>query len=232
MTKNYKDLMVSISDHYGNCLKDRIAGNEKMDIDEIDRPKGFVEIYEINEDGKQLLGKHNLVVYLGREWLISRAFNYQNANITPTYEEYISWFGIGNGGCPIGDPLTPVSPTNEDSDLDNSIMINETDVLCADYRATWDSADVEATGYYKHPFDSLTFEQDSDNYNRWLIMKVSTTIGAGDANGYNLSEAGLFTSESNAGGYIGHFNLYARVTFPTIVKNSSRQLLFVWYVYF
>lgn len=221
--KNDKDLLISVSDFYGNCLADRVSGKR----DEIERPKGFVEIYEINEDDdKKLIGKHNLVVYLGREWLISRAFNYQNANITPTYDEYISWFGLGDGGCPIGDPLTPVSPANDDSDLDNSIMIDTTSVTYADYRLT------PTEGYYKHPFDSLIFEQDSDNYNRWLIMKVTTTVGAGDANEYNLSEAGLFTSESNVGGYSGNFNLYARVTFPTIVKNSARQLVFVWYVYF
>jgi hypothetical protein len=105
-------------------------------------------------------------------------------------------------------------------------MINATDITYADYRVSPDA------GYYKHPFDSLTFEQDADNYNYWLIIRVATTLGTDDGNGFNINEAGLFTATSSAGGHAGNFNLYARVTFPTIVKTSARQLLFVWYVYF
>jgi hypothetical protein len=222
---NEKDLMVKITDSYSDCLSD--SSNVKVKRNP-DRPKGFVEIYELNNDeDKKLVGKHNLVVYLGREWLISRAFNEINANIIPQPTEFITWFGVGNGGCPIGDPLNPTSPTNLDTDLDNPIMINATDATCADYRLVPD------VGYYKHPFNSsIDFEQDGDNYNYWLIGKVSTTLDADDANGFNLSEAGLYTADSSAGGYAGPFNLYARVTFPSIVKTSARQLLFIWYIYF
>jgi len=221
---NDKNLKIEITDVY-NGLSDTMSGSDSKR--NYDRPKGFVEIYEVNDDNKEeLIGKHNLVVYQGREWLISRAFNVVNANIIPQPDEYITWFGVGDGGAPIGDPLNPTSPTNLDVDLDNPVMINATDSTCADYRLIPD------VGYYKHPFDSLTYEQDGDNYNYWLIARVSTTLGANDANGFNLNEAGLYTAASDTGGYAGPFNLYARVTFPTIVKNSSRQLLFVWYVYF
>lgn len=220
-----KDLMIEITDKYGeSCLGDKINNLKSSGFG---KPEGFVEIYEVNEDGKKkLIGKPNLVVYLGREWLLSRAFNTVNANITPLPTEFITWFGIGDGGCPIADPLNPTAPTNLDTELSNPVMINATDASYADYRLAPD------TGYYKIPFDSLTFEQDADNYNYWLIMKVETTIGALDGNGFNLNEAGLYTASSNAAGYAGPFNLYARVTFPTIVKSSARQLLFVWFVYF
>lgn len=218
--------LVQVIDYYGNCLSDKVKGEQSNN--KSNRPKGFVEVFEINKDNKkELISKSNLVVYLGREWLISRAFNIVNPNITPTADEFITWFGVGDGGCPIGDPLTPTSPTSLDTDLDNSVMINATDSSCADYRLVPD------VGYYKKPFDSsIEFEQDGDNYNYWLIGKITTTLGTNDANGFNINEAGLFTAESSAGGYSGQFSLYARVTFPTIVKSSSRQLLFVWYVYF
>lgn len=219
-----KDLTVKITDSYGNCLSDSSTIPRKRDME---RPKGFVEIYETNKEEKQLIGKSNLVVYQGREWLLSRAFNEVNSNIVAQPTEWINWFGVGDGGCPIGDPLNPTSPTNLDSDLDNPIMINATDSTCADYRLVPD------VGYYKHPFNTgLNFEQDGDNDNYWLIGKISTTLGADDANGFNLNEAGLYTASSSGGGYSGLFNLYARVTFPTIVKTSARQLLFVWYIYF
>ena len=65
----------------------------------------------------------------------------------------------------------------------------------------------------------------------WLVLKITTTAGIDDANDERLSEAGLFTAESNAGGYSGTFTLFARVTFPTIIKDSTRRLIFVWYLY-
>lgn len=226
MDQKQKDCIIKITDKYGDCLSDKMVGNSCNKRD--NRPQGFVEIYDISIDNKkELLGKQNLVVYNGREWLISRAFKVKNTMITAGENDFITWFGVGDGGCPIGDPLNPTSPDSTDSDLSNSVMINATDATCADYRLVPD------VGYYKHPFDSdLEFEQDGDNYNYWLIGKVETTISSADANGFNLNEAGLFAAASDAGGYGGPFTLYARVTFPTISKTSSRQLLFVWYVYF
>ena len=219
-----KDMVVKVTDKYSDCLSDRT--NMDPELKNIRRPQGFVEIFEVDKNTKKLIGKHNLVVYLGREWLISSALRTKNDNITPTENEYICWFGLGTGGCPIGDPLNPTAPTVNDTSLENEIMINTSDATCGDYRVT------PVTGYYKHPFDSITYEQDADNYNTWLIARVSTTIGTGDGNGYNLNEAGLFTAESDQAGYSGQFSLYAKVTFPTIVKSSSRQLLFIWYLYF
>ena len=220
-----KDLVINITDKYGDCLSDKVIGESSSNVS--NRPKGFVEIYELTDDGnKKLIGKSNLVVYPGREWLISRAFNEVNSNITSTPTEFITWFGVGDGGCPIGDPLNPTSPNMLDADLSNSVMINATDSTCADYRLVPDA------GYYKHPIDAVTFEQDPDNYNYWLIAKVEPTLSSSDANGYNINEAGLFTAADDSGGYGGPFTLYARVTFPTIVKTFDRQFLFAWYVYF
>jgi hypothetical protein len=220
-----KDMVIKIKDKYGDCLSDSSMGSGLKKSAE--RPKGFVEIYEVDKDTKKLIAKPNLVVFQGREGLLSSAFRTRNVNIAPLEDEFICWFGVGNGGCPIGDPLNPTAPTVEDLDLVSNVMINASDATCGDWRV-----EPEVEGYYKHPFDSVSFEQDPDNYNYWLVGRISTTISNEDANGYNLNEAGLFSAASSAGSYSGHFSLYARVTFPTIVKTDSRQLLFVWYVYF
>lgn len=226
-----KTVEIKITDRYGENLSDGLDRKKRSKPDE--RPKGYVEIYEVSNDGKkELVGKNNLVVYLGREWLVSRAFNSVNSYITPQPDEFITWFGVGDGGCPISDPMDPVSPANTNTDLDNSVMINSTDMHCADYRDPDPDEHPEYKGYYKHPFDEVTFEQDSDNYNRWLLMRVTTTLGASDANTYYINEAGLFTASSENGGYAGPFHLYARVTFPSIMKTNARQLMFVWYVFF
>jgi hypothetical protein len=87
-------------------------------------------------------------------------------------------------------------------------------------------------GYYKIPFDlPPEFEQDSLNDDKWLVLKIVTTVGASYANDKQLSEAGLYTAESSNGGYSGQFTLFSRVTFPSIVKTSDRRLIFTWYLY-
>ena len=215
-------VQVKVGDKYGDtCLKDSvnpISGKDR-------KPEGFVEIYEVEPNGnKHLVGKSNLVLYVGREWIVSRLFNQENLNITPDEDEFITWFGVGSGGAPIGDPLNPSAITSTNTGLASEIGICTPAVNpnCADLR----------TGtYYKHPFDSIEFQQDAANNNQYLIAKVTITLGTDDANGNNINEAGLFTADSSAGGHGGPFNIFSLVTFPTIVKDSSRQIMFMWYIY-
>ncbi len=224
---NKKTFIIESFDSYGDqCFID----SANKDVKSKRSPQGYVEIFEQDINGdKQLVGKSNLVLYKGREWLASRAFNLDNTSIAATNNEFISWFGLGSGGTMAGDPLVPVPPTNNDTDLTAPIMINLTDTACADYQ---DTGIEETTGYYKHPFDSITFEEDNANDNAFLVCKVITTVEANDANNSLLSEAGLFTSESKLGDFEGPFNIFARITFPTIVKSEDRRLIFVWYIYF
>ena len=218
--KNNKDLVIKIKDDCSFCFSDKVGDGSSKPRS----PQGYVEIYEQERDKeKQLVGKHNLVVNMGREWLLTRAFNTNNASITSDRAEFICWLGLGNDGAISGDPFNPIPPTNLDTDLASEVPISTEDVNCGDYH---DGA------YYKHPFDSLTFTQDIDNDNSYLILELVTTVGFDDANDYILNEAGLFTNLTNVGGASAPFHLYSRVTFPSSAKDSSRQLIFVWYIYF
>ena len=215
-----KDLLIRIGDSTREYMNDSI---KKVTNRKKNTPSGFVEIYEVDEENKRnLVSKSNLVVYLGREWLASRIFNVNNVAIDPEGDEWICWFGLGTGGVLPADPFDPVPPTNLDTDLDTPIGINATDATCADFHDGF---------YFKHPVDTVRYEQDVENENRYLIAKAEITIGNDDAVGNHLSEAGLFTANSAAGGTSGPFHLYARVTFPSITKTLTRQLLFVWYIY-
>jgi len=217
-----KETKIVIKDNYGeSCLKDKLNKDGKKDR----KPTGFVEIYEMDEEGeKKLLGKENLVLYQGREWLISRAFNVANVSISPIVpSEFICWLGLGDGGCYGYDPLVPIPPENLDTELNHAIPINTTDTSYADYH---DSA------YHKMPIGTITYEQDPDNNDKYLIAEIVTTVGHDDANGYTLSEVGMYTASSASGGYAGPFHLYAKATFSSILKSSSRVLIFVWFVYF
>ena len=224
-----KDLEVVVTERYGEeCLNDAVVSDKSARGD--GRPQGFVEIYEVDEDGnKKLVGKNNLVLYQGREMLAQRLVNRENVNATPTKDEFVTWFGLGSGGVDPADPFDPVSPVVTDTELNTLVMINATDSSNADYQVA--GGIYPETGYYKKPFDTVEFEADVLNDNKWLILKITTTIGTTDANDKNLSEAGLYSAESSGGGYSGQFSLFARVTFPTIRKVSTRRISFVWYLF-
>ncbi len=210
---------IRIEDIYSQCLSDSF--NKKST--EKRGPIGYVEIWEVDEKGNKILkSKPNLVVYVGREWIGSKIVNIENPYLTTEIAEYISWLGVGDGGCTNADPLDPIPPTNNDTGLTNEVPISATDATCADFHDGF---------YWKHPFDSITFEQDTENDNAWLVLKITTTLGSTDSNGFNINEVGMFTSLSNHPGFGGPFHLYARVTFPTLVKSSTRQFIFVWYIY-
>lgn len=219
--KEPETIMVNIGENYGDsCIDDSVSSVSSKSR----KPEGYVEIYSIDKDGKkQKVGKNNLVVYEGREWIASRIVNVDNPDINTSSPEFISWFGIGDGGTPIGDPLVPNAPSNTMIALSNEVPMNNNDTTCADLR--------ENGYFYKHPFDNVEFQQDESNGNRWLTTKITTTITTQDANGYNLNEAALYISSSKTGGHAGPFSIFSIVTFPSIVKDSTRQLVFYWYLY-
>lgn len=225
--KKIKTTEIEIRDFYGDkCLGDAIQNGGGVR----GKPEGFVEIYEQKEDGeRKLVGKHNLVLYQGREQLIQRMVNFENPAVSSTKDEFLTWFGLGDGGVLPADPFDPIPPILTDTGLYSLAMINATDSSSADYHTVDPSHPEE--GYYKIPFDSVEFEQDSMNDDKWLVVKISTTVGVDDANNYQLSEAGLYTADSSSGGYTGQFTLFSRVTFPSIIKTVDRRLIFRWFLY-
>ncbi|MHA1816163.1 MAG: hypothetical protein ACTSX1_09175 [Candidatus Heimdallarchaeaceae archaeon] len=229
MEKKLETIEIVARDFYGdNCLQDSVGNAVRS---KKGNPQGYVEIYEVDDSGnKKLVGKHNLVLYIGREWLAQRIVNADNSDVTSTKDEFITWFGLGDGGVIPGDPLDPAPPTLTDTDLNSQVMITATDSSAADYHVV--DVDHPEEGFYKIPFDlPPEFEQDSLNDDKWLILKIVTTVGASFANDKQLSEAGLFTAESSLGGYPGPFTIFSRVTFPSIVKTSDRRLIFSWFLY-
>jgi len=216
-----KSIKIVANDFYGdNCLKDNFAKDGSADR----RPEGWVEIYEVDEDGTEILKqKSNLVVYQGREVIAQRMFNI-NSSANGTKDEYITWFGIGSGGVNVGDPFNPTPPVATDTDLSIPIPISNIDPTCADLNGGF---------YYKKPIESFSFEQDTYNDDAWLIVKTVSRVALADCDNAHISEAGLYTSEGGPiANYGGPFHIFSKVTFPTVVKTNTSQLLFIWYIYF
>ena len=196
------------------------------------RPKGYVEIYERNPDGteKQLVGKCNLVVLQGREIIGQKLTNVNNTGAVSQYNEFIYWFGLGTGGVSGADPFDPDPPLSTDTDLTSEVLISTSDAT--------NCSDLVLGTFYKHKIDNVEFEVDPENENAWLITKITITIGIEDSlhsPEYIISEAGLFTCSSNTPGEArsdpSQFHLFARITFPGIVKTNTRELVFLWYIY-
>jgi hypothetical protein len=230
MSKNLKakNFEVIAEERYGdNCLKDSVftTSNDER------RPKGWVEIWEQDPiTGKKiLLSKSNLIVYLGREFVVQRIFDVNNTEATPTQDEFLYWMGFGSGGVNPGDPLVPTPPTLTDINLNSLVMVSATDSSSADWHVV--GGDYPKTGYYKYPFDNVEFERDYNNEDKWLVGKITTTLGTALANGEQISEAGLYSAESRNPGYSGQFSMFARVTFPTLIKTVDRRIIFIWYIY-
>ena len=245
-----KSIEVNISDNQRKNTDDEmVMGNFQ--------PKGRVRIFERKiGDNKLYLVRDtsNLIVYRGRNWLLQRAFNQDLTNREGWKDKYISWFGVGSGGAVGGSPLTPAAPELQNCQLGthgtiddganyvavdgkeyhtfNSTyprFINDPDVTNGDLCTDCTSID---------PDDAQTY-----NCDKFLIGMVKTTIATNEANGgtgdedyQDINEAGLFISESNSLTYpsfgAGSIELFARVCFSTIRKNSNRELLFTWLIYF
>ena len=238
--KKVTEQTIIIKEQYGDiCLSDQIFN----DVSNKRRPEGEVHIFEETIDGKKkILYKSNLVVYTGREMLAQRLVNVDNPLVSSTNEDWLQWFGLGEGGVDPADPLNPTPPIMTDQDLYSPAMISTTtsanyaNPITAGAVRAFDGFVYPLTGNYKKIFDQdpateVTFEIDNLNDNKYLVIKITTTIDDIDANGKQLSEAGLFGAASSTGGYSGNFTMFARVTFPALIKTSDRRLIFVWYLY-
>ena len=205
-------------DYYGQNLKDKVIGVNSPKK----RPAGLVDIYIGNE--KVVSKQSNLTLYMGREQICQRIFNYKNTNIPQELSEFVSWAGLGSGGANLSDPFVPIPPVNNDIGLYHEIPIS---------MSSTDHADLRSDGYYyKKRIQSIEYEPDSDNDNAWLIAKVTLSFDTEEAQDQKINEACLFTCSSNADGATGPFHAFSRITFDTVSKPSGRGMLIIWYLFF
>ena len=191
---------------------------------------GFVTIMD-KDSGEYLIkdkpcdfggtGKNNLIVWNGREIIPQILFNQDRVLDSGQRDLKIRWLSLGVGGADATNVLEAVSPLSEDVELINEYVIDVNDVDYAD-------------GGKKKRFDNqlITYEQDPENGNRYLVVKVTTTIKYTDALGADLSEFALWFSNGDTPQTATIFELFARVSMSTIRKCEDRELIILWYIYF
>jgi len=245
-----KKINVEFKDSERNNLGDSFGGPKKDQTSSF--MKGRFQIHEKMVGDKKLYlveDTENLIVYRGRNWLMQRAFNKDITSRANWRTKFVSFLGIGEGGTPIGQPLTPTAPDLTDYGMggDGSTQLefggpsgnvvvgldaNEYHRFDTGYpwlshdQAVTDLGGLDGTCTQLDPEDSLTYPCDS-----FLIAKCKITIGATEANGagsQNINECGLYMASATENDQ----SLFARVTFSTIQKDANRELIFSWYIYF
>lgn len=222
------------------------------------KPSNRVIIREIKTSGNiiTLEDTTNLVLYRGRNWLLQRAFNKSMTNRSDSEtdsnwsDKYISWFGVGTGGCEAGNPMSPIDPINEEIGLlahgniggTRSVTVNGKDYHLFDEnypKFLYDTDITETLNSSCSETDPGTGE--SKPCDGFMVAIIEITLNGDESNtgiGTNyqdINEAGLFISPSNSRAYSFNTNdmtIYSRVTFSTIRKTEGRKLLFTWFVYF
>ncbi|MCK9556221.1 hypothetical protein M0R36_10485 [bacterium] len=177
---------------------------------------GWLEIY--NKSNSQLLFKSNKIVYDGREIFAQRVFGEDRVLGSGDKDLFLRYMSVGTGGTDPGDPNLPLDPDLEDHGLNTEIVIDVTDPDC-----TPDGR--------KKKFLSVEYLQDMNNNNRNLIAKATMVIGRTQCNGLSLNEAGLWFTDNATPALATRFVLASRITFPSITKNDTLELVLAWYYF-
>jgi len=193
--------------------------------------KGKVQIYDkIDNELVKIDDEPNLVLYIGREWLAQRAANETCSGFHNDLKNgYLNWFGIGTNGASPGDILTPLRPTIDQETLLSPIVLNASE-------SSYLNLTQGGNDYQLKEIGNKSFVKDIVNDNRYLIFQAQTTIISTDANGpsgstyYDINEAGLYIGDET--GTPDTISIFARCTFSTIRKDISREIVFVWNIYF
>jgi len=197
-------------------IKDKVKiGGKTLSFDKY-KPgmvKGHVIVTAVDKNGNPVWveERNNLVVIVGRSWLMQKAFNVDYPGQSVKHE-FLTWFSIGSGGADSSDPFTPIAPNDSDVELFNRTQFGTDPALYAD-------------GGYKKAFTSLEYPDVTS-------AKLVLTVDYGEANGTLVNEIGLFASNSNDPAAATDFLLFSHATFPSHPKNSSVKFIIEWYFLF
>jgi len=251
---------VILNDTFTKNLDDKLMISQSGNHKSISRPRGRVQIYDVDKNGNKTLlqDTSNLIVFLGRNWVMKRVFTQSTRTppVGPPYysddkDLYINWFGVGTKGCSPADVLLPIAPLLSDTHLNQNVPGELPSIIDPSTTTNPRSLNLSTSEYYRRilPIDgiavSVTYIEDPENQGQYLIAQISTTLTETECNGdlgtlyTDISEAGLFISNTNDASdsignifYDGSVKLFARVTFSSIRKYSERRIAFMWYIYF
>lgn len=123
----------------------------------------------------------------------------------PQTTRHITSFKLGTKGNVTGDNLTPVEPEDTDRDLKDTVTAFQKDF----------------TAYAMYPTDNTKTE-----------IQFSCILEPGEANAADTSVNQGAIAYTEAGMYTKAGVLFARETFPAVVKTINRRITFTWSILF
>lgn len=166
------------------------------------------------------MSQSNLIVYQGREVITPFLLKVDNTQIEPRINWGLYYWALGSGGV-----LDPGDPSTR-------ILVSPTDTQLGQIVDGFDPSVPGTTpnGRYRK-IENITFLQDNTNGDRFLITVLSLRIDKEEFVDIPISEAGLFLSNSPEPNLATKFVLFARTTFPAVLKQNTFSMSFTWYIY-
>jgi hypothetical protein len=172
--------------------------------------EGQVKIYKNN---KLIVNKNNKIVIAGRNYLMQRLFGLPYELGSNEKHAWLPrWFSVGSGGATDTTPFQPIWPTDEDTSLYTTLVLNSEG----------------GAGYADSGNKKLI---DSVEFSSVLTAKLTMTVADDDAVDSYINEAGMFVSPTDSTAET-NFSLFSHVTFPTIPKSSMDNLIIEWFFIF
>ncbi|MEN3039601.1 MAG: hypothetical protein ABDI07_10730 [Candidatus Kryptonium sp.] len=182
--------------------------------------KGVLKIYD--GENNIIMESENLILYSGREFIMSILLNSNNSNIAQQSNSYrLGFWALGNGGLldPF-DPTTRILPSPNDLDLNNKLQGFDSNLQT-----------VTNNRFYKR-YSNTIFLTDSTNNDRYLITVVTLRLEENEFENTHINEAGLYLARSeNAKDPNNDFKIFSKTTFPSVFKSAGNILNFSWHFY-
>jgi sugar lactone lactonase YvrE len=170
----YERQKMGIKDEITSLNGDVISGDKEL-------IKGHVKI--TSKEHGVIVDKDNHIVITGRHWLMQRAMGRPYTPETNYHNWLPGFFSVGNGGCTIDAPTQPLTPTDEDIDMNNPLPFIEENQI--------------QTGIYS---EDLTKKKIiSLEYITQLTARLKMEVGIDEASDQGLNEAGIFVSSLGSG---------------------------------
>ena len=187
------------------------------------------------DTGRVLINRRkNIITHRGRTFALEKL--YEDANDLSTYSiknfnRTINLFSVGDGGCPLGDPFSPIIPSALDLRLANKVPFQnkaagDNSVDVAKYPVTPLIESGRDLYYYKK-FNILDPEWFIDRPTNTVYKKLDLLVDVTDCRNESVNELGLFFSTST----FTQPEMYSRVTFPTESITGSKRILIEYYTF-
>jgi len=219
-----------------DTIKDILRISNKEEI----KNENYIRVVDADTGRVLIERKKNIITLRGRTFALEKL--YENTNNSPSYptknyNRKINLFSVGTGGCPVGDPFSPILPSPLDVALADRVPFitlpvgsNPTDIY-PDISMTNYPVAPELVGdnnlYYYKIFNILEPEWFIDLNTNTTYEKVELLVDMEDCRNENLNELSLFFSTNTH----TEPEMYSRVTFPTEHISGNKRIVVEYYTF-